>query len=67
MSVQDVAFLPSGASVFTTFLRMLVEVNALGRPHVLELWLRVSKGMLPVRYFCYNKASFCVSRISWRS
>ena len=30
-------------------------------PHVLKLWLGVSKGMLPVKYFCSNKPSFYVS------
>ena len=35
--------------VFTPhFLEIVVEVKALGLPHVLELWLGVSKGMLPV-------------------
>ena len=32
-----------------------------------KLWLRVSKGMLPVKDICSNKSSFCVSRISLRS
>ena len=27
----------------------------------------VSKGMFPVEHFCSKNASFCVSRISWRS
>ena len=30
-------------------------------PHVFELWLGVSKGMLNVRCFCSTKASFLVS------
>ena len=29
----------------------MVEVKAMGPPHVLRLWLAVSKGMLPVRYY----------------
>ena len=43
------------------FLTIVVEVKDLGPPLVLELWFEVSKGMLPVKYFCSNKASFCVS------
>ena len=31
---------------------------ALGPPHVLKLWLGVSKGMLPVKYFLSIKAFF---------
>ena len=34
------------------FLNIVVEVKASGPPHVLELSLGVSKGMLPVKYFC---------------
>ena len=30
------------------FLKIVVEVKALGPSHVLNLWLGVSKGMLPV-------------------
>ena len=30
-------------------------------PHILELWLGVNKGMLPVKCFCSNNASFFVS------
>ena len=33
-------------------------MQASGPPHVLELWLGISKGMLPVKYFRCNKASF---------
>ena len=49
MGVQDVALLPSRASFSTThFLESVVEVKASGPPHVLELWLGLSKVMLPV-------------------
>ena len=45
---------------FTThFLQIVVEVKASGPPHILKLWLEVKKGMLPVKYFCSNKASLC--------
>ena len=49
------------------FLSILLEVKASGPPHVLKLWLGVCNGMRPVNYVCSNRASFCVSRISWRS
>ena len=61
MCFQNVAFLPSQASFSTTFLKIVVEVKASGPPIVLKLWLGVGKGMLPVKYFRSNKASFCVS------
>ena len=40
------------------FIKIVVEVKTSGPPHVLRLWLGVSKVMLPVQYFCSNKASF---------
>ena len=49
------------------FLKFVVEVKASGLPHVLQLWLGLSQCMLPVRYLCSKKASFCVSEISLRS
>ena len=58
MVVQDVAFLPSRASFSTTFPKIVVEVEALGPPHVLKLWLWVSKGMLPIKYFWSTKTLF---------
>ena len=45
-------FLQSRASFPPHFLRIVVEVKASGPPCVLELWFGISKGMLPVRYFC---------------
>ena len=58
MSFLDVAFLPSWASFPPHFLKMEVEVKASGQPYVIKLWLGVSKGMLSVKYFCSNTASF---------
>ena len=43
MSFQDVAFLRSSARVSLHFLNIVVEVKASGPPHVLKLWLEVSK------------------------
>ena len=37
MSFQDVAFLPCRASFHTDFVKVVVEVKALGQPHVLRL------------------------------
>ena len=38
--------------VFTPhFLKIVVGVKALGPPHVLRLWLGVSKGMFPIKFF----------------
>ena len=36
----------------------MVDVTALQAPNTFKLWLGVSKCMLPVKYFCSNKASF---------
>ena len=43
--------------------KIVVEVNASQPPHVLELWMVVSKGMLPVVYPCSNIDHLTVSRI----
>ena len=67
MSFQLVALLPSRASFPTIFLKVVVVVKSSGLSHFLELWLGVSKGMLPVRYFCFTQPLLCVSQISWRS
>ena len=67
MGFLDVAFLPSRASFPPHFLNIVVEVKALRQPHVLSLWLGVSKGIFPMKYFFSNNASFCISRISWKS
>ena len=36
----------------------MVDFKASGLPHVLRLWLRVSKEMLPVKYFLCLLSSF---------
>ena len=59
MGFLDVAFLPSKASFFT-FKKIVVDVKTLRPPHALQLWLVLSKGMLPVKNIYSNKASFCV-------
>ena len=56
MGFQDVAFLPSIAIFSTTFLKIVVEVKASEPPHVLKLRLVLSNRILPVYYFCSNKA-----------
>ena len=61
MGFLNVPFLPSRTSLCASFLNTVVVVNALGPPHVLKLWLGVSKGMLSVKYFRSNKSHFCVS------
>ena len=46
------------------FFNVVVELKASGPPHVFELWLGVSKVMLPVEYFCSNKASFVLAELN---
>ena len=59
MGFQDEAFLPSRASSTPYFSNIVVDDKALGPPHLLELCLSISKGMLPVKYVCTNKSSLC--------
>ena len=49
---NDVAFLPSNSTFSTTFLMNCGRGECLGPPHILTVWLWVSKGVLPVKYFC---------------
>ena len=35
--------------LYTTFPKIVVEAKTFGLPQVCKLWLRVSKGMLPVK------------------
>ena len=42
------------------FLKIVVEVKALGPPHVLRMWLGVCTGMLPMKYF-YSYNTFFMS------
>ena len=67
MGFQDVAFQLSKASLPPHFLKMAVEVKAVGLPHVLKQSLEVSRCIFPVKYLPSNKASFCVSENVWRS
>ena len=46
---------------------IVAEVKATGPPHVLQLWLGVGKGILPVKYISCKKTSICVCQISRRS
>ena len=41
----------------------MVDVKTLDSPHILRLWLRVSNGMLSVKYHCSNNAFLCQSRL----
>ena len=49
--LQDVAFLSSGASFYSTLIVM--EINISGLPHGFRLWLKQSIAMLPVKNCCY--------------
>ena len=42
MGFRDLTFLPSRASFFAHFLRIVVEVKSMGPPHVLKVCLGVS-------------------------
>ena len=66
MGFHDVVFLPSRACLHPAFLIIMIEVKALRLPHDLDLWLWVSKGMLPVSRHCFNKSSFNVNQMSLR-
>ena len=64
---QHVAFLSSLASISPHYFGIVVLVKASIPQHVFNLWLGVSKSMLPVRYFHSSKASLCASQITWGS
>ena len=53
MGLQEVAFLPSSASFYTTFLKIVVDNKTSGPV------LRASKRMLDVKYFHSNKSLLC--------
>ena len=60
MGFQDVAFLPTQAYFSTTFLRSCGSGECLGTTTCHKTMVGVGKDMLPVKYFCSNKASYCV-------
>ena len=61
MGFQDVVFLSSQCSFTAKFLTNCGRSESLGTTTCLQTVLGVNKGMLPVKYFQSNKASFCVS------
>ena len=63
MRFQDVVFLPSKASFTSHLLIIIVVFEASGPPHVLKLWLGLSKGMLPVKYFDSLSLFLCCSNL----
>ena len=58
MGFQHVEFMPFGESFFTTFLKTCGRGESLGTTTCPKTVVWVSKGMLPVKYACSNKASF---------
>ena len=62
MVFQDVAFLSPGPRFTPHSSKFVTEVNTSGLPHVLKVWLGVSKCMHPVKFFCSPKCSFCASK-----
>ena len=67
MGFHDVAFLPPRANFPPTFLNNCHRGDSLITTTCLKTVIMVSNGTLPVKYFSSNKASFCVSGMSWRS
>ena len=57
MGLQDVAFYPSEL-FFIIFLKNGGRGESFWHATCLKTVVGVSKGMLPVKYFCSNKASF---------
>ena len=58
MDFQDVAFLPSSASISTTLIEKCGRSECLETTTCPKQWFGVSKGMLPVKYFCSTKHPF---------
>ena len=63
MGFQDVAFLPSRDVFPPHFMKHCGRGESLGTTTCLKIVFLVSKGMLPVKYFCSTKPLSCVSRI----
>ena len=61
MVSQDVAFLPSRDSFSTTFVKNCGRGESLRTTTCLKTVVRVSKGMLPVKYFLLQQGLFLVS------
>ena len=61
MVLLDVAFQPPRASFTPYFTTIVIEVKASGPSHLLNLWLGVSKGMLPAKHLCTTKPLFMPS------
>ena len=64
MDFQELGFMPTELVFTPHFSKIVAEVKATGLPHVIELWLRIRKGMLLVKYFRPIKVTFYVSSIS---
>ena len=58
MGFQDVAFLPSRACFPPHFLKIVVEVKALGPLHVIKLWLGYRMACFLLNTFAATKF-FC--------
>ena len=61
MGFQDVEFLLSRASFPPHFLSIVVVVNALGPPHVIDLWLGCKHGHDPCEILLLRQCLFFVS------
>ena len=59
MDLQDIAFLPTRASVYVTFLKDCGEI--VGTTTYVKTVVGSKQGCAACKIFCSNKASFCVS------
>ena len=50
-------FCPLRLLLHHIYKKIMVEVNASGPPHASNMWLWVSKGVLPVEYFSSKESS----------
>ena len=58
---QDVTLQPFRAISIPHLIKTAVEVKAVELPHVVYMWLRLSKLVRPLKYLSSSKASFCIS------
>ena len=58
-----ITLLPFWARFMLYFLEIVVEVRFLEQLHVLQVWLGVSKGMLPTKRFSLINPQSCGSKI----
>ena len=67
MGFKDVVFLPHRVGFYITFLEKCGRGESLESTTSLITVVGRKQGHAPCKHFFFNKAFFCVRRMSWRS